>query len=352
MVSSLLSLFFTLCMVWTLMKFDQSYYRHIVVLENSSRRGAFQNWGRVANVLLPLASLYFLIFNNIYLVGTMDPTFKAKLKGGLLGALFSLPESVPEWLVFSGFLLSPFLLCLFWIWPTFRSFIVSGLGLDPQRYAHRCMVCWVFSLFIVTVFVWVFLNPPNLMEHIGKGSSSSLIGTLLINILLMNGVLALLVVGWGTGRRSWRGIWERLGLNKRPTWKGFFLVCLLIVANFIVEGLVVGLIGDDFFHIPPPAPVVPPLAWVTVPLLGICPGVGEELLFRGALQPRVGILVSSVAFSLFHFANGYSWFEFLFLFMGSLLLGWVARRYSLWLSMWGHALYNVMVFSWTFLIAM
>ncbi|WP_149454375.1 hypothetical protein [Pasteuria penetrans] len=53
-----------------------------------------------------------------------------------MGVLFSLPKSTPEWLVFSGFLLSLFLLCFLWAWPTLRSLIVLGLGLDSQRYAH------------------------------------------------------------------------------------------------------------------------------------------------------------------------------------------------------------------------
>ncbi|HJL17880.1 MAG TPA: CPBP family intramembrane glutamic endopeptidase [Sandaracinaceae bacterium LLY-WYZ-13_1] len=39
---------------------------------------------------------------------------------------------------------------------------------------------------------------------------------------------------------------------------------------------------------------------VTVPILALCSGIGEELFFRGALQPSIGLVATSVIFGLVH----------------------------------------------------
>lgn len=43
-----------------------------------------------------------------------------------------------------------------------------------------------------------------------------------------------------------------------------------------------------------------PLPWRTILLLAIASSVGEELFFRGALQPKIGIVLTSIIFGLLH----------------------------------------------------
>jgi membrane protease YdiL (CAAX protease family) len=43
---------------------------------------------------------------------------------------------------------------------------------------------------------------------------------------------------------------------------------------------------------------------VTIAVMAVCSGVGEELLFRGLLVPLLGIVLSSVAFGLLHQVRG------------------------------------------------
>ena len=75
----------------------------------------------------------------------------------------------------------------------------------------------------------------------------------------------------------------------------------------------------------------------------------EELFFRGALQPRVGIWITSCVFALAHAQYGF--FNRYDVFMLSLLLGWLKCRYSIWLSILVHILHNFAgIFSAGFLI--
>lgn len=50
------------------------------------------------------------------------------------------------------------------------------------------------------------------------------------------------------------------------------------------------------------------LNWNEVVLVSLCAGVGEELLFRGAIQPFAGIVVTSIAFVAIHgYLNPRDW---------------------------------------------
>nr|WP_149453427.1 CPBP family intramembrane glutamic endopeptidase [Pasteuria penetrans] len=73
----------------------------------------------------------------------------------------------------------------------------------------------------------------------------------------------------------------------------------------------------------------------------IAPAVGEELFFRGTLQSRVGIWITSVLFTLVPMQ--YDWYGLLIIFLDSLFLGWIARHYSIWLSIGLHIHDNFMV---------
>jgi hypothetical protein len=86
---------------------------------------------------------------------------------------------------------------------------------------------------------------------------------------------------------------------------------------------------------------------VNVIFLSICAGVGEEIFFRGALQPILGIWATSVFFVAIH---GYFSFKdmrvnifaiMLTLFIG--LLGWASQTYSIWLAIVAHFSYDLVL---------
>jgi membrane protease YdiL (CAAX protease family) len=71
-------------------------------------------------------------------------------------------------------------------------------------------------------------------------------------------------------------------------------------------------------------------------------GIWEELVFRGLLQPKVGILGANLVFCFMH-AHQYNWDVLLIVFFGGLGLGRIRQRYNTPTAMMSHAVYNVAV---------
>jgi hypothetical protein len=80
-----------------------------------------------------------------------------------------------------------------------------------------------------------------------------------------------------------------------------------------------------------------PLGILTI---GLSAGLGEETLFRGALQPRFGLIIASVVFALVHSQYGITLSTVIVLILG-FLLGWLRIRYNTSTAMITHAVYNM-----------
>ncbi len=74
--------------------------------------------------------------------------------------------------------------------------------------------------------------------------------------------------------------------------------------------------------------------------LGLAAALGEESIFRGALQPRFGLLLTTVLFALLHSQYGISVSTLLVLIVG-LALGVVRTRFNTTTAMIVHAVYNM-----------
>lgn len=73
--------------------------------------------------------------------------------------------------------------------------------------------------------------------------------------------------------------------------------------------------------------------------IGLTAALGEELVFRGALQPRFGLLVTALMFTIVHSQYGFSPATLLVLII-ALVLGWLRRRYNLNVPIMVHFGYN------------
>jgi len=81
---------------------------------------------------------------------------------------------------------------------------------------------------------------------------------------------------------------------------------------------------------------------VTTPLavlIGITAGVGEEITLRGALQPRLGIVLTSLLFAALHVQ--YSWFGMLTIFAIGLVLGVLRARANTTVAIAVHGIYDM-----------
>ncbi len=160
---------------------------------------------------------------------------------------------------------------------------------------------------------------------------------------LMFVLLALLGIGIGI-RRSLPKISQRLGLE-RPTWPqirfGLRWILGLVVIQWLVgfiwavtspdqsellEGINDVLLGNfDTLG-----------EWIVVALGA---GIGEELLFRGALQPVFGLWFTSILFALGHIQYGFTPITVL-IFIISLILGHIRRKTNTTVAIFVHTGYD------------
>lgn len=74
-------------------------------------------------------------------------------------------------------------------------------------------------------------------------------------------------------------------------------------------------------------------------LVGLSAGIGEEITLRGALQPKLGLVLTSLLFATLHVQ--YTWFGMLMIFVFGLTLGAIRRWSNTSVAMAVHALYDI-----------
>ncbi|HEY0410044.1 MAG TPA: CPBP family intramembrane glutamic endopeptidase [Candidatus Dormibacteraeota bacterium] len=161
-------------------------------------------------------------------------------------------------------------------------------------------------------------------------------------------MLAIASVGPGV-RRSLRETLERLGLLPlRPWWwlLGVATGVAVVKGGSHVYDLVNSFTPADcrlqqervFQHLAGPA-----RHWYAQLAIGLAAGTGEELLFRGALQPRVGILLASLLWASFHLqytCHGLPSASNLYILLLGLLFGALRRWFGLGTAIAAHVAYD------------
>ncbi|MDX1616448.1 MAG: CPBP family intramembrane glutamic endopeptidase [Candidatus Promineifilaceae bacterium] len=180
------------------------------------------------------------------------------------------------------------------------------------------------------------------LAGLAETTSSASVGLVVVQAILFAGI-ALLGVG-ALIRRGGPSLRQRLGL----TWPSprELLIGLAAIAGLVVlQG-----IGGALWAVTNPEQAEI-LESVNATLLGdfdtvgewlilaLAAGIGEELLFRGALQPVLGLGFTAVLFASVHIQFGYS--AIMLIIVGlALVLGFIRRRYSTTLAVFVHAGYN------------
>ncbi|HKI04459.1 MAG TPA: CPBP family intramembrane glutamic endopeptidase [Thermoanaerobaculia bacterium] len=134
-------------------------------------------------------------------------------------------------------------------------------------------------------------------------------------------------------------VWREIGLGLALGLGAWVVVLLALMA---VGGIVWALGGQDAVPQSPP-PMVPFIAGLPVlvrVLISLSAGVVEESFFRGFLQPRIGILLSTAFFALAHLSYGQP-----FLLVGITLLSliysfFVKWRQNIWPAIAAHTLFD------------
>src|SRR4051812_6622656 len=189
--------------------------------------------------------------------------------------------------------------------PAVRVFIARYIRIDAQSPVHAVSLS-LSMLAIVNLLITLGVGLGTFADLLAQSPDT---GQNTIVVLwvqqILTALLAALGVGWFT-RRDWRQMLQRLGIVT-PTWRqviigvscGLVMVPVVLLIEAIssriglgsdsdVDRLTQQLLGPLFTS---------PLGILT---LGLSAALGEESLFRGAILPRYGLILSAAFFALLH----------------------------------------------------
>jgi len=222
--------------------------------------------------------------------------------------------------------------------PPIGARILRAMGLDPASAVHRVVaVAFVLTVIdAVALFAELAESGPVQMPFYPSDPLVS---------LMTDVALALAGVGFGLTRDR-RATLARLDV-RRITRRQLALAVLVALGFQLVIGVMEHLesvllpsvhaledrFGYDFVGLPP---------WVGAVLTSVTAGVGEELLFRGALQPRLGVVLTAVLFGALHVQ--YQVPGMVMIVLMGIALGLLKNRTSTTFTAVVHVLYDVGAF--------
>ena len=221
-----------------------------------------------------------------------------------------------------------------------RERLARFMPLDPDNPVHAFALVLAVIFFGVQVSIIVFTSLAI--------SSQSSVG---VGDLVAQDVGLLIVAAAGVGIFMRRDVSEaamRLGLV-RPAW---WHVALALAAagvffafSVAVDGLSQTLTPDIYRHVHSNTDqlfggLVSGPAGIAA--IALAPGIGEEILFRGALQPRLGLIATSLLFASSHTQYGLS-FDTLGVFVIALGLGAIRKYANTTTSAICHSGYNLLI---------
>ena len=123
------------------------------------------------------------------------------------------------------------------------------------------------------------------------------------------------------------------------------------ILGVTIGGLAWVLIDQSFFDQPREffVGIIGPwrLSWLEIIFVSCCAGIGEEILFRGAIQPHLGIVWTSILFVVLHGYispfNGPLSLYGLFMIVAIGLLGWAAVHFGLVVAMVAHTIIDIIL---------
>ena len=230
-------------------------------------------------------------------------------------------------------------------------------GLDPPGFASPLRRGLAISLLTVVLWAVVFAGVGLLGEKqppvdLAGLSTWSLFGTHAVLVAALAGWYALAFAGASGGQpaAAGSGPWAQLGLRTlTPAFDlGLGLVLgaaiwLLVIVVLLAAGALLWAFGGaDALPKTPPA-LIPWLASQSVGLrLALClsAGVVEEAFFRGFLQPRAGVGVSTACFVLAHLSYDQPFMLFGIALLSFLFAGIVRWRQTVVPAMVAHAFFD------------
>lgn len=291
-------------------------------------------WANIAETrahLRPVFLISLLFLNS--LVGLLGLAVLSLRLIDLPGPISRLPPGVA--ITFLSASLFGFLVLI----PGLRRKLALVLPIRPDSLVH--LTALSLSVYLLA---WDLLNLilAGGVEGIQDSAEKVTLGLLVIQAV---GLVSFAFAGVGFPiRRSWKEVSDRLGFkqfNKKALLGVAGAIAGLVLINFVVS--IIWLILD-----PKQAEAmdqISELMWAdydslgAIFLLAVLSSVSEEILFRGAVQPRLGLVFTSVLFAFTHLQYAVSPATLVVLLIG-LVLGLLRRRFGTWAAVLAHFGYN------------
>ncbi|MCB0156810.1 MAG: CPBP family intramembrane metalloprotease [Caldilineaceae bacterium] len=230
--------------------------------------------------------------------------------------------------------------------PPVRRAAAAVTRLDPASPVHAVALA-MSMLIIINLLVTLGFGLGNLTTMLeAQNSANPDADGALVTLWVQQILMALLAkVGWLT-RRSFGEAMARLGITRvsgRQVLLALGLALLMVPVVALIEylGSLVGFganadveaLSEELF-----GPLFQsPFGILTI---GLAAALGEEPLFRGAAQPRFGLILTALMFALVHSNYGIT-ISTVVVFVLGLVLGWLRRNHNTTTSMIMHASYNI-----------
>jgi uncharacterized protein len=313
-----------------------------------------QDRGKIVSGLLIILSLLGIIIGAMVLFAAIEPTFADN--GALRSQVDLPPIEIPVALVFIILSLVLGMMSIavvvshkvrLWVAHYIIRSNQYNRRYNPDSIVHTTAI--VIALFQILNVIGGFILAGGIEGLAEQFASSGLSFDLLIGSLITNLLVALLGVGLFI-RRNVRQTLERLGLNTiTPS-----TLLMGAVIGFSVFWVVFGLSSLWTLIVSPETLAEQSSAseqlfllfsgsFIGGLMLAATAAIGEEILFRGALQPIFGIFWTSIFFAILH--TQYTLTPAVLLIFGvSLAFGWVRERYGTAAAILAHFVYNFIPF--------
>lgn len=229
----------------------------------------------------------------------------------------------------------------------FQQRLVREGAYSPQSIVHTTAI--VLSLVLLTGQVVLFIASGGTEAMAEDIDTAGIPIGLPIFQAALQVAAAFLGVGFAL-RRELPETLQRLGL-RLPTpadlrwgFGGGLLLFVIPLAYSMLIGVLIGfgLVSQEQIDAQNQAAESLAQAFTTIPsalVLAASAGIGEEIFFRGALQPIFGNVLTSAFFALMH-TQALTSPSILILFLVSLSLGWIRRTHSTTAAIIAHFVYN------------
>jgi membrane protease YdiL (CAAX protease family) len=220
-----------------------------------------------------------------------------------------------------------------------RERVASLVPIDPDNPVHALALVLAVLLFGTQVTSIVFTN-------VGASTQT----TLTLGDLISQELPFLILAGAGVGlfmRRNLSQAAERLGLTVPAWWQ----VVLAVAAAGVFFAFGLGMDWLSHTLTPDVARQVDSTTQrlfgglgtpIGIAALALAPGICEEVMFRGALQPRLGIIATALLFTCIHTQYGLS-LDALSVFVIAVGLGLIRKFTNTTTSVITHTTYNLIV---------